>query len=558
MSSVTIARRLPEGRRAAIATAALPVACGAAEAGASAQSSNLTAAVIFLAFVAITLAITAWAARYTRTRREFYAAGGHIPAWQNGVALAGDFLSAATFLGITSALYVNGLDAITLLVGTLVGWPLILFLIAERLRNLGSYTFIDVVSFRLAARPIRIAASLSSLSVVIFYLIGQLVGAGKLIELLFGFEYVYAIVGVSLLMVVYVGFGGMLATTWVQFIKAVLLVAGGTILAALLLAHFDFDLARLFAEAVDTHPRGAALVAPGGWLGEPLSTVSVGLTLLLGFIGLPHILMRMFTVGSAREARKSAFYAIAIIGYVNLSIILLGFGAVSIIMFNPDYHDASGAMVGGYNMVMLHLTHFLGGDWLLGFISAVTFATILAVVSGLTLAGAATIAHDLYAHTIARGVVSSDREVLISRISVLALGVLGIVLGIAYEHHNIVFVATMALAVSGSANAPVLIVSMYWQGMTTRGAVAGIVTGLTLSVALIVAGPQVMVEIFGAERPWFPYVYPTVVSAPLAFLAIWLGSVTDRSRRAEAERRTYDAQYVRAETGLGLAAATAD
>ena len=516
------------------------------------QSLNITAIVMFLLFVSTTLIITWWAAKRTHSRKEFYAAGGSIPAWQNGVAISGDFMSAATFLGISSALYFNGFDALTLVVGALGSWPIILFLISERLRNLGRYTFIDVLSYRLDERPIRLVASLGSLSVLILYLIGQLVGAGKLIQLLFGLDYIIAVSCVSILMILYVSFGGMLATTWVQFIKAVLLVLGGTIIGFLLLQHFKFDMEQVFRSASAVHPRGIKLFAPGGWLTDPVSVISVGLTALLGFIGLPHILMRLFTVKDAREARKSAFYAISIIGYFNILILIIGFGAVSLIMFNPDYHDATGSLIGGRNMVVLHLTHKLGGNILLGFISAVTFATILAVVSGLTLAAAATIAHDLYALTLYPGKATEKSELLLSRLSVIGIGLLGILFGIAFEKQNVVFVTNMALAVAGSVNAPILLAALYWRGLTTRGAIAGCLFGLISSVGLIILGPLVWVDILGMDLPVFPYVYPTVVSAPLAFVALWLFSVTDKSTRASLDRSGYDEQLVRSETGLGI------
>ena len=516
------------------------------------QALNMPAIVIFIIFVLITLVITYWAARRTSTTKEFYTAGGGIPAWQNGVAISGDFLSAATLLGITSSIYIMGIDGLAIIAGTLGAWPVVLFLIAERLRNLGKFTFIDVVSFRLSAKKIRPLAGIASLMVLVFYLIAQLVGAGKLIQLLFGLDYLVAIITVSLLMVVYVAFGGMLAATWVQFIKSVLLVGGGTFLALLLLIHFNFDFGKIFSSAVETHPRGASIVEVGGWLKDPLSVISLGMTLLFGFIGLPHILMRLFTVKDAAASRKSAFYAISIIGYFQLLIILIAFGAISLIMFNGDYHDAAGNMIGGNNMAVLHISHFLGGDILLGFIAAVTFATILAVVSGLTISAAATIAHDLYANTFAKGEVSEKQEMLVSKLSVVGTGILAIGMGIIFEHQNVVFVSNLAMAVAASANAPVLIMAMYWGGLTTRGAVAGILVGLVSSMALIVVGPQVMVDVMGMEKAIFPYAYPTVVSVPLAFLAIWYYSISDKSASAAQERLRFDDQWVMSETGIGV------
>ena len=534
-----------------------PVFAGAdtvAETGAG-KPVNVTAMVTFLLFVFSTLLITWWAARRTRSRKEFYVAGGGITAWQNGIAISGDFMSAATFLGLTSLLFFSGTDGLMLAVGAVASWPVILFLVAERLRNLGRYTFIDVISFRLDQRPITMVAALGSLATVIFYLISQLVGAGKLIQLLFGLDYVWAVSGISMLMIAYVTFGGMLATTWVQIIKAFLLVLGCTLIALLMLQHYRFDLDAVFHSAVQVHPRGWDLVAPGGWLTEPVSVISLGLTALLGFIGLPHILMRIFTVKDAKTARKSAFYAIAVITYVNLLMLIVGFGAVSLIMFNPDYQNAAGGLAGGRNMVVLHTAHFLGGDVLLGFVSAVAFATILAVVSGLTISAAATIAHDLYAKSIKQGRASEKSELLVSRCAVIAIGMLAILFGIAFEHHNVIFITNMALAVAGSANAPILLLSMYWRGLTTRGAIYGCLAGLVSSVSLIILGPQVWVDVIGMEKPVFPYVYPTIVSAPLAFVTAWLLSRADNSARADKEREAFTEQYTRSEIGIGAAEA---
>ena len=534
-----------------------PVVAGAdtvAETGAG-KPVNVTAMVTFLLFVFSTLLITWWAARRTRSRKEFYVAGGGITAWQNGIAISGDFMSAATFLGLTSLLFFSGTDGLMLAVGAVASWPIILFLVAERLRNLGRYTFIDVISFRLDQRPITMVAALGSLATVIFYLISQLVGAGKLIQLLFGLDYVWAVSGISMLMIAYVTFGGMLATTWVQIIKAFLLVLGCTLIALLMLQHYRFDLDAVFHSAVQVHPRGWDLVAPGGWLTEPVSVISLGLTALLGFIGLPHILMRIFTVKDAKTARKSAFYAIAVITYVNLLMLIVGFGAVSLIMFNPDYQNAAGGLAGGRNMVVLHTAHFLGGDVLLGFVSAVAFATILAVVSGLTISAAATIAHDLYAKSIKQGRASEKSELLVSRCAVIAIGMLAILFGIAFEHHNVIFITNMALAVAGSANAPILLLSMYWRGLTTRGAIYGCLAGLVSSVSLIILGPQVWVDVIGMEKPVFPYVYPTIVSAPLAFVTAWLLSRADKSARADKERAAFAGQYIRSEIGVGASQA---
>ena len=517
------------------------------------QPLNMPAIIIFVLFVLTTLCITVWAAKKTRTKSDFYTAGGGIPAWQNGIAISGDFLSAATLLGMTSGIYAMGVDGITLIAGTLGAWPIVLFLIAERLRNLGRFTFIDVITFRLTATALRPIAAIASLVVLMFYLIAQLVGAGKLIQLLFGLDYKVAIISVSVLMMIYVALGGMLAATWVQFIKAILLIIGGTVLAALLFKEFNFDFNLIFASAIDSHPQHDGIMEVGKWLKDPLSVISLGITLVFGFIGLPHILMRLFTVKDAVDARKSAFYAISIIGYFQLLIIVIGFGAISLLINNPDYHDSSGSLIGGGNMVVMHVTHMLGGDILLGFIAAVTFATILAVVSGLTISAAATIAHDLYAGFIAKGEVTEKTEMLVSRAAVVGMGSVAVIFGLIFEHQNIVFISNMAMAVAASANAPLLIMAMYWRRLTSRGAIAGICVGLLSSVLFLCLGPQVMIDILGMDKAIFPYTYPSVVSVPLAFLAIWFFSVNDKSARAEKERQAFDEQFVVSETGIAVA-----
>jgi cation/acetate symporter len=513
------------------------------------QALNLTAIAFFILFVISTLLITGWAAQRSRSRGQFYAAEGRITPLQNGIAITGDAISAATFLGAISALYFNGLDTLMLFVGIMGSWPIILFLIAERLRNLGRYTFTDVITHRFGGKPVRVLVSLSSLAVVIFYLIGQMVGAGKLIQMLFGLEYIYAVSCVSILMILYVSFGGMLATTWVQFIKAILMISGGIIMVALLLLHFQFDLERIFQSAVAAHPKREQYLAPGVWLDDSVSMLSVGVTLLFGFLGLPHILMRMFTVRDAAAARKSSFYAIAIITFFNLLAILIGFSAVSLIMNRPEFHDAAGELIGGGNMVVLHVAELIGGDLLLGFISAVTFATILAVVSGLTLAGAANIAHDLYANVICAGRPVEKTELRISRASVYFIGMLGIALGIAFERQNVVFITNLALVISGSVNAPVLLCALYWPGLTSRGIVAGGLVGLVASITFIILGPDVWTGVLDRDEPIFPYLYPTVVTIPSAFLSIWYFSVTDKSVQATQERNAFAEQVVRSEIG---------
>lgn len=516
---------------------------------------NIAAITIFLSFVALTLGITWWAATRTRSQSDFYTAGGSIKPWQNGLAIAGDFMSAATFLGITSAIYFRGYDSFILGVGVMACWPLILFMITERLRNLGQYTFVDVVSFRLSRKPIRVISAFGSLAVVIFYLIGQMVGAGKLIELLFGIDYLYSVLLVNILMILYVSLGGMIATTWVQLIKAILLLVGGVLLGLEVMAQFGFSFDQLFAAVSTKHPMGADVLAPGGWLKDPRSLFAVGVTVVFGFIGLPHILMRFFTVKDACDARKSVFYATSVMGFFYLLILIIGFGSIPIILGNADYLTADGSLLGGRNMVALHLSHYVGGDLLFGFMCAVTFATILAVVSGLTLSAATTVAHDLYAQTLHDEKPDEAKEKLVSRVTILVVGVLSILLGIIFEYQNVVFVVTISLAVAASVNFPILVLAMYWRGLTTRGVIAGGIIGLISSLGLVFIGPQIWVDILGYATPLFNQPYPTLVSMPLAFFTCFLFSVTDRSERAKAERAAFDAQLFRSESGVGISEA---
>ncbi len=519
------------------------------------QAINYTAISMFLVFVLATLFITYWAAKQTKSKEDFYIAGGGIKPWQNGTAIAGDFMSAATFLGITAAIYGFGFDALIMAVGMMVAWPIILFVITERLRNLGSFTFIDVVSFRLDKRPIRILSAVGSLSVVVFYLIAQMVGAGKLIQLLFGLDYIYAVILVSVLMILYVSFGGMLATTWVQLIKAILLLIGGSFIAFMVMKNFDFSFEAILKSASEIHPKGTAILGPGQWLKDPIAIISMGLTMLFGVMGLPHILMRIFTVKDAKDARKSVFVATGLMGYFYLLIVIIGYGTIPFIMENPDYHNSDGSIIGGANMVVLHVTHFMGGDIMFGFMSAVAFATILAVVAGLTLSGATTVAYDIYAKTIKNGNVSSEQEMIVSRIATFAIGGLAVVLGIAFEHENIAFVASMAFAIAASVNFPILLLAIYWRGLTTKGAIYGGITGLILSVGLMILGPSVWVNALGNAEAIFPWSYPTFFSMPIAFFIIWLVSKLDKSKQAELEKSKFDDQLIRSELGIGISKA---
>jgi cation/acetate symporter len=542
------------GAAAALALSASPVIAAGALSGAVEQRPlNWSAIVMFFIFVMLTLGITRWAAKRTRSAADFYAAGGGLSGFQNGMAIAGDMISAASFLGITALLFDRGYDGMIYSLGIVAGWPIILFLVAERLRNLGKYTFADVVSYRLAQGPVRIAAACGTLTVAIMYLVAQMVGAGKLIQLLFGTSYMSAVFAVGFLMVLYVMFGGMLATTWVQIIKAVLLLGGATFMTVMVLARFGFSLESIFAEAVKTHPKGEAIMAPGGLVPNPIDAISLGLGMMFGTAGLPHILMRFFTVANAKEARKSVLYATGFIGYFYLLILVLGFGAIVIVGGNPDFRDAAGKIIGSSNMVAVHLAGAVGGNLFLGFISAVTFATVLAVVAGLALSGASAISHDLYASAFRKGNVSEAQEIRVSKISTLLIGVLAILLGLTFENQNIAFLSGLVLALAASANFPVLFLSMFWKGLTTRGAVAAIFTGLVSAVGLVVLGPMVWVQIFKNEAPIFPYANPALFSMTAAFLAAWIFSITDSSARGAQDRKLYLGQFIRSMTGIGAA-----
>jgi cation/acetate symporter len=520
------------------------------------QPTNWNAVLIFLAFVLVTLGITYWAAQHTRTTKDFYAAGGEITGLQNGLAIAGDYMSAASFLGIVALVYSFGYYGLIYSIGFLVGWPFIMFLMAEPLRNLGRFTFADVVSYRLQATPIRAMAATGTLVVVALYLIAQMVGAGQLIELLFGLPYLWAVVVVGVLMVIYVTFGGMIATTWVQIIKAGLLLGGSTLMALLVLGQFGFDFNALIAKAVEVHAGHEKILLPGPQVANPINAISLGMALMFGTAGLPHILMRFFTVGNAKEARKSVFWATTFIGYFYILTFIIGFGAIVLVSANPIYHvggDIKAALLGGGNMPAIHLAHAVGGDLMKGFIAAVAFATILAVVSGLTLSGASAVSHDLYASVFKHGAAPEGSEVRVSRIATVILGIVAIVLGMVFQKVNVAFMVGLAFAVAASANFPVLLLAIMWKGLTTRGAVIGGFVGLISSLVLTIVSPGVWEAVFGYPKgsALFPYVSPAIFTIPLSFLCCWLFSVTDSSKAATSEQAAFDAQYVRSQTGIG-------
>jgi len=542
-----------------LALSGLVIAAGPALQGEiKVQDTNWHAIIMFIIFVTMTMGITYWAAGRTKSTADFYTAGGGITGFQNGLAIAGDYMSAATLLGLTAMTFTSGYDAYIYMMAFFAGWPIILFLMAERLRNLGRFTFSDITAYRLDS-SVRTMAALSSLVVVVFYLIAQMVGAGQLIKLLFGLEYNVAIFVVGVLMMVYVTVGGMVATTWVQIIKACLLLFGGTLVLILGFSQFGFSLTKLLEAATAVHKQGASLMAPGNLLADPVTALSLGLGLMFGTAGLPHILMRFFTVGNAKEARKSVLYASGFVGFFFNVIFLMGLVAILLVGQNPEYFEGGvvgGKLIGGGNMVAMHLAHAVGGNMLLGFLAAVAFATILAVVSGLALAGASAIAHDIYARVIRKGECSDKEEIKVSRMATIALGILAIILGIAFEKMNIAFMVGLAFGVAAAANFPVLILSMYWKGLTTRGALWGGYSGVTSAVLFVLFSKSVWVDVLHNAAPLFPYTQPALFAMPIAFLCAYIFSTTDSSARANKEREAFEDQYVRAQTGFGASGAS--
>jgi len=564
----------------ALALLALPVfafAAGADMGQVAKQETNWVAIGMFGIFVVGTLFITKWAASKTKSAADFYTAGGGITGFQNGLAIAGDYMSAASFLGISAAVMASGYDGLIYSIGFLVGWPVITFLMAERLRNLGKFTFADVAGYRFQQGPIRAFAASGTLVVVAFYLIAQMVGAGQLIKLLFGLEYWIAVVIVGCLMMIYVLFGGMTATTWVQIIKACMLLSGVSFMAFMVLAQYGFSPEALFAKAVEVKTAiaanagktpeeaakaGLSIMGPGGFIKDPISAISFGMALMFGTAGLPHILMRFFTVPDAKEARKSVLWATTWIGYFYVLIFIIGFGAITLVLTNPDMANvAKGVINGGAgtaNMAAVLVAKTVGGNIFFGFISAVAFATILAVVAGLTLSGASAVSHDLYATVFKKGNADSASELKVSRLTTLTLGAIAVVLGIVFEKQNIAFMVALAFAIAASANFPVLFMSVLWKNCTTRGAVIGGFLGLISSVALTVVSPAVWEAVLGNPKgsAWFPYSSPALFSMTIGFVGVWLFSVLDNSENAKKERAAYPAQQVRSETGFGASGAS--
>jgi cation/acetate symporter len=525
--------------------------------------SPLVNMAIFLAFVAGTMVIVVRAARTNTTATDYYTGGRSFTGGQNGTAIAGDYLSAASFLGITGAIALTGFDGFLYSVGFLVAWLVALLLVAELLRNTGKFTMADVLAFRMRQRPVRTAAAISTLAVSFFYLLAQMAGAGGLVSLLMGItgnvgqSITIAVVGV--LMIVYVLVGGMKGTTWVQIIKAVLLISGAALMTFWVLSKYGFSLSNVMGAAADNSPLGDKLLEPGAKYGKSTLTkvdfISLSMALVLGTAGLPHVLMRFYTVPTSKDARKSVVWAIALIGMFYLFSLVLGYGAAALV--GPE---TIAAAPGKANSAAPLLAYELGGTLLLGFISAVAFATILAVVAGLTITASASFAHDVYANVIKKGDVSGDKEVRVARIAAVVIGLLAIVGGILAKDQNIAFLVALAFAVAASANLPTILYSLFWRNFTTRGALWSIYGGLIASIGLIIFSPVVSGKpvdpvtgksasmIQGMDFSWFPLENPGLISIPLAFFLGWLGSVTDKEKPNVAK---YAEMEVRSLTGAG-------
>ena len=488
-----------------------PLLAQAVQAPSSIGQRNPVAIACFFLFIAITLGITWWAARRTRTTEEFYAAGRTISPAQNGLALAGDYMSAASFLGIAGLVSTTGFDGLIYSTGWLVGWPIVLFLIAEPLRNLGKYTFADVVALNRRPGPVRLAAAMGTLATVILYLIAQMVGAGGLIKLMFGISYETAVVLVGIAMIIYVLFGGMLATTWVQIVKAVLLMGGAFLLAVLVLARFGMNPLALFQAAADRY--GEGVLAPGRLVTRPLDAISLGMALMFGTAGLPHILMRFYTVPDATAARRSVFYATGLIGAFYLMTFILGFGAMVLVG-----SETITAVDKGGNMAAPLLAELLGGTPFLGFIAAVAFATILAVVAGLTLSGAAALSHDIWVSVVKQGRADPSDQLKVARIATLCLGAIAVGLGITFKGQNVAFMVSLAFAIAASANFPALVLTVFWRRTTGSGVVASMVVGTVATLVLIYLSPTIQVDILHRSGAVFPLKNPALITIPLSFL----------------------------------------
>ncbi|OZI11861.1 cation acetate symporter [Bacillaceae bacterium SAS-127] len=498
----------------------------------------------FVVIVGLTLVITYWAAKRTNSASEFYTAGGGLTGWQNGLAIAGDYLSAASFLGIAGAIALNGFDGFFFSIGYLVAYLVVLYIVAEPLRNLGKYTLADMINARFDKKKIRATAAMSTITIVIFYMIAQLVGAGALIQLLLGIDYWIAVLIVGVMMTVYVLFGGMTATSWVQIVKAVLLMIGTVIISFLVLAKFNFNIFEMFSQMKTATPLGESFLHPGVKYKNPIDTMSITIALVLGTAGLPHILMRFFTVKDAKTARSSVVVATWIVGIFYILTIFLGFGAAAFV--GSDNIIAANA---AGNMAAPLLAQALGGDMLMSFVSAVAFATILAVVAGLVLSGASAFAHDIYGEIIKKGNITEKQQMLAARYASISVAVFSIVLALFAQKMNVAFLVSLAFCVAASANLPVIIYTIYWKRFNTAGALAAMITGLASALILVSISPNVLgtegTAIFVGE-PLFPLTNPAIVSVPAGFIAGYIATVLSS---AKADTRKFAEVTVKANTG---------
>lgn len=509
---------------------------------------NTAAFTMFLGIVFVTLVITYYASKRTKNASEFYTAGGGLTGWQNGLAIAGDYMSAASFLGIAGAVALTGFDGFFYSIGFLVAYLVVLYLVAEPLRNLGKYTFADMIAARFNAKKVRGFAAMNTMTISIFYMIAQLVGAGALIKLLLGLEYTTSVLIVGVLMTVYVIFGGMHATSWVQIVKAVLLMGGTFLISIIVLAKFNFSITEMFAQMKTATPLKEAFLNPGVKYKDGIDTLSLNMGLVLGTAGLPHILVRFFTVKDAKTARSSVVYATWIIGAFYVMTIFLGFGAAAFV----GTDDIVAANAAG-NMAAPLLAQALGGNLLFAFVSAVAFATILAVVAGLVLTAASAFAHDFYNEILKKGKASEKQQVSMARWAAIGVSVASIILALGAQSLNVAFLVSLAFAVAASANLPVIIFTIYWKRFNTTGAIWAMVVGLISAIGLVIISPNVFSPEVGKAifvgNPLFPYTTPGIVSIPLGFLAGYLGTIFS-SQKADVKK--YEEVLVKSNTGLGV------
>jgi len=504
-----------------------------------------TAFLFFLLIVAGTLLITYFAAKRTKTTSEFYTAGGGLTAWQNGLAIAGDYMSAASFLGIAGAIALTGFDGFFYSVGYLVAYLVVLYIVAEPLRNLGKYTMADMIAARFDDKKVRGVAALNTITISIFYMIAQLVGAGALIKLLLGLDYVTSVLIVGVLMTVYVIFGGMTATSWVQIVKAVLLMTGTFIISIIVFAKFNFSFTQMFEHMKTATPLGEAFLNPGVKYKDGIDTISMNVALVLGTAGLPHILIRFFTVKDAPTARKSVVYATWLIGLFYIMTIFLGFGAAAFVG-NDAIIEANAAG----NMAAPLLAKVLGGDLLMAFVAAVAFATILAVVAGLVLSGASAFAHDFYSHIIKKGNISEKEQMRAARVASIGVAVISIILALFAQKMNVAFLVSLAFCVAASANLPVIIYTIFWRKFNTAGAVTGMLVGLLTALILVFFSPNVFDPNGKAIITGEPLIHltnPALISVPVGFLAAYVGTILSRRKEDAAK---YDEVLVKANTGI--------